>query len=42
MPFYTAERKVLGSSQVTSSVSSTTGNGSTNPVLNPYAGVPHQ
>ncbi|MGA2410645.1 MAG: ABC transporter permease, partial [Candidatus Binataceae bacterium] len=38
-PFYTAERKVLGSSQVTSSVSSTTGNGSTNPVLNPYAGV---
>jgi macrolide transport system ATP-binding/permease protein len=39
-PFYTAERKVLGTSQVTSVVSSTTGNGSTNPVLNPYAGVP--
>jgi macrolide transport system ATP-binding/permease protein len=38
-PFYTAERKVLGSSQVTASVSSTTGNGSSNPVLNPYAGV---
>jgi macrolide transport system ATP-binding/permease protein len=38
-PFYTAERKVLGSSQVSASVSSTTGNGSTNPVLNPYAGV---
>jgi macrolide transport system ATP-binding/permease protein len=40
MPFYTAERKVLGSSQVSASVSATTGNGSTNPVLNPYAGVP--
>jgi macrolide transport system ATP-binding/permease protein len=39
-PFYTAERKVLGTSQVTSVVSSTTGNGSTNPVLNPYSGVP--
>jgi len=38
-PFYTAERKVLGSSQVSASVSATTGNGSTNPVLNPYAGV---
>ena len=38
-PFYTAERKVLGSSQVSASVTSTTGNGSTNPVLNPYAGV---
>jgi macrolide transport system ATP-binding/permease protein len=38
-PFYTAERKVLGSSQVSASVSSTTGNGSSNPVLNPYAGV---
>ena len=38
-PFYTAERKVLGNSQVSSSVSSTTGNGSSNPVLNPYAGV---
>jgi macrolide transport system ATP-binding/permease protein len=39
-PFYTAERKVLGTSQVTAVVSATTGNGSTNPVLNPYAGVP--
>ena len=39
-PFYTAERKVLGSSQVSASVAATTGNGSTNPVLNPYAGVP--
>jgi macrolide transport system ATP-binding/permease protein len=39
-PFYTAERKVLGSSQVSASVSSITGNGSSNPVLNPYAGVP--
>jgi macrolide transport system ATP-binding/permease protein len=39
MPFYTAERKVLGSSLVSASVSSTTGNGSANPVLNPYAGV---
>jgi macrolide transport system ATP-binding/permease protein len=38
-PFYTAERKVLGSSQVSATVTSTTGNGSTNPVLNPYAGV---
>jgi macrolide transport system ATP-binding/permease protein len=38
-PFYTAERKVLGNSQVSASVSSTTGNGSSNPVLNPYAGV---
>jgi macrolide transport system ATP-binding/permease protein len=40
MPFYTAQRKVLGSSQVTATVSSVTGNGSTNPVQNPYAGVP--
>jgi macrolide transport system ATP-binding/permease protein len=40
VPFYTAQRKVLGSSQVTATVSSITGNGSTNPVLNPYAGVP--
>jgi macrolide transport system ATP-binding/permease protein len=39
-PFYTAERKVLGTSQVTATVSSTTGNGSSNPVLNPYSGVP--
>jgi macrolide transport system ATP-binding/permease protein len=39
-PFYTAERKVLGTSQVTAVVSAITGNGSTNPVLNPYAGVP--
>jgi len=39
-PFYTAQRKVLGSSQVTATVSSITGNGSTNPVQNPYAGVP--
>jgi len=40
MPFYTAQRKVLGSSQVTTTVSTITGNGSTNPVQNPYAGVP--
>jgi macrolide transport system ATP-binding/permease protein len=39
IPFTTAERKVLGSSQVTSAVPSAT-TGSTNPVLNPYAGVP--
>jgi macrolide transport system ATP-binding/permease protein len=39
-PFYTAERKVLGTAQVGATISSTTGNGSTNPVLNPYAGVP--
>ncbi len=39
-PFYTAQRKVVGSAQVTAEVSTTTGNGSTNPVLNPYAGVP--
>jgi macrolide transport system ATP-binding/permease protein len=38
-PFYTAERKVLGTSQVSTTVSTTTGNGSTNPVLNPYSGV---
>jgi macrolide transport system ATP-binding/permease protein len=39
MPFNTAERKVLGTSQVSSTVppSST---GSTNPVLNPYVGLP--
>src|SRR5208282_2510171 len=40
MPFYTAQRKVLGSSQVLATVTTSTGNGSTNPVLNPYAGVP--
>ncbi len=39
-PFYTAQRKVLGTSQVSTTVSSVTGNGSTNPVLNPYSGVP--
>ena len=39
-PFYTAQRKVLGNAQVTASVSTVTGNGSTNPVLNPYSGVP--
>jgi macrolide transport system ATP-binding/permease protein len=39
-PFYTAQRKVLGTSQVSASVSTVTGNGSTNPVLNPYSGVP--
>ncbi len=39
-PFYTAQRKVLGSSQVLATVTASTGNGSTNPVLNPYAGVP--
>ncbi len=39
-PFYTAERKVLGTSQVSATVSSITGNGSSNPVLNPYAGIP--
>jgi macrolide transport system ATP-binding/permease protein len=38
MPFETAERKVLGTAQVSATVPS--GNtGSTNPVLNPYAGV---
>lgn len=40
MPFYTAQRKVLGNSQVTATVSAVTGNGSSNPVQNPYAGVP--
>ncbi len=39
MPFDTAERKVLGVAAVAETVSSITGNGSTNPVLNPYAGV---
>jgi len=40
MPFTTAERKVLGTSQVTATVP-TTNTGSTNPVLNPYIGVPN-
>jgi macrolide transport system ATP-binding/permease protein len=39
LPFVTAERKVLGTSQVSQVVSSAT-TGSTNPVLNPYVGVP--
>ncbi|HKD68238.1 MAG TPA: ABC transporter permease [Candidatus Binataceae bacterium] len=39
-PFYTAQRKVLGNAQVSTVVSTVTGNGSTNPVLNPYSGVP--
>jgi len=39
LPFTTAERKVLGTSQVSANVASAT-TGSTNPVLNPYAGVP--
>jgi macrolide transport system ATP-binding/permease protein len=39
MPFATAERKVLGTSQVSMTVPSTT-TGSTNPVLNPYVNVP--
>ena len=39
MPFVTAERKVLGTSQVSAAVSSAT-TGSTNPVLNPYVSVP--
>ncbi len=39
MPFTTAERKVLGTSQVTASVPSVTGTGSNNLVENPYAGV---
>jgi macrolide transport system ATP-binding/permease protein len=38
MPFATAERKVLGTSQVSATVPSSS-TGSTNPVLNPYAGV---
>jgi macrolide transport system ATP-binding/permease protein len=40
LPFATAERKVLGVSTITAVVSSVTGTGSSNPVLNPYAGVP--
>jgi macrolide transport system ATP-binding/permease protein len=39
-PFRTAQSKVLGTSQVLTTVTTTTGNGSTNPVLNPYSGVP--
>jgi macrolide transport system ATP-binding/permease protein len=39
MPFNTAERKVLGTSQVSATASSSSA-GSTNPVLNPYASVP--
>ncbi len=39
MPFNTAERKVLGTSQVSATVPSSS-TGSTNPVLNPYVGLP--
>ena len=39
LPFNTAERKVLGTSQVTASVPASA-TGSSNPVLNPYVGVP--
>ncbi|HUO04438.1 MAG TPA: ABC transporter permease [Candidatus Binataceae bacterium] len=39
MPFDTAERKVLGASQVTSSVASST-TASSNPVVSPYSSVP--
>ena len=39
MPFNTAERKVLGTSQVTASALSST-TGSSNPVPNPYLNVP--
>ncbi|HSR56987.1 MAG TPA: ABC transporter permease [Candidatus Binataceae bacterium] len=39
IPFNTAERKVLGTSQVTATVPSRT-TGSSNPVLNPYMNVP--
>jgi macrolide transport system ATP-binding/permease protein len=38
MPFDTAERKVLGTSQASATVPTST-TGSTNPVLNPYIGV---
>jgi macrolide transport system ATP-binding/permease protein len=38
MPFATAERKVLGTSQASATVPTST-TGSTNPVLNPYVGV---
>jgi macrolide transport system ATP-binding/permease protein len=40
MPFATAERKVLGTSQASATVPITNA-GSTNPVLNPYLGVPN-
>jgi macrolide transport system ATP-binding/permease protein len=40
MPFATAERKVLGTSQASATVP-ITNTGSTNPVLNPYLGVPN-
>jgi macrolide transport system ATP-binding/permease protein len=40
VPFTTAERKVLGVSTATLVVPSVTGTGSSNPVLNPYSGVP--
>jgi len=40
LPFETAQRKVLGVAAVSAVVSSVTGTGSTNPILNPYAGVP--
>ncbi len=39
MPFNTAERKVLGTSQVSATVPASS-TGSTNPVLNPYLGLP--
>jgi len=39
MPFTTAERKVIGTSQVSASVTAATTT-TTNPVQNPYAGVP--
>ena len=39
IPFNTAERKVLGTSQVTASIPATS-TGSSNPVLNPYIGAP--
>jgi len=39
IPFSTAERKVLGTSQVTMNVP-TSSAGSSNPVLNPYSGAP--
>jgi macrolide transport system ATP-binding/permease protein len=40
MPFTTAERKVLGVAAVSAVVPTASGNGSSNPVLNPYASVP--
>ncbi len=39
MPFDTAERKVLGTSQVSATVAASS-TGSSNPVLNPYIGIP--